>query len=301
MARHPFDHRQLEALYWVARMGSFASAARKLNTSQPAISQRIRDLETGLGVMLFDRSRRRATLTPKGMEAVESAEKILALASDMQERLIKQETLSGLLRIGVNETVALTWLPQLVQLVNEKIPNVVLEVHVGLTQTLWNRYERGNLELLLVSGPIEPDGVVLEPLGTTSYTWMTSPRLGLPKQVITPADFKAVPIITHGPGSTMHDDILDWFQRDETLYRNGDVCHSLSAMAALTIAGLGVSMLPPIIYQGEVDDGRLIALKPEPDFPRLEFWAVYPKRAVSPLPATVSRFAKQVSTFSRDD
>ncbi|MEX0349622.1 MAG: LysR family transcriptional regulator [Paracoccaceae bacterium] len=301
MARHPFDFRQLEALYWVARMGSFAAAARKLNTSQPAISQRISDLETGLGVLLFDRSRRRATLTPKGLEAVEGAEELLSLSAEMHTRLAKQESLSGLLRVGVNETIALSWLPELVQEVKQRTPNVVLEVHVGLTQTLWESYERGNLELLLVSGPIEEDGIVLESLGTTSYTWMTAPRSGLQQRTILPTDFRELAIITHGPGSTMHDDILDWFQRDETLIRNSAVCHSLSAMAVLTKAGLGVSMLPPIIYQAEVDDGKLIALDPKPALPQLEFWAVYPQRVVSPLPATISRFAQQVSTFRKRD
>ncbi|SLN73784.1 putative hydrogen peroxide-inducible genes activator [Roseovarius albus] len=299
MAKSPLDHRQLEALYWVAKLGSFASAARKLNTSQPAISQRIRDLEASLGVMLFDRSRRRAALTPKGKEAVDSAEKILSIGAELQERLSKQESLSGLLRIGVNETVALSWLPQLVELVNEKIPNLVLEVHVGLTQTLWNRYERGDLELLLVSGPIEPDGVTLESLGTTTYTWMSAPQSGLPKHRITPADFEGLPIITHGHGSTMHKDILMWFQNDTPRFRKSDVCHSLSVMAALTVSGLGISMLPPLIYQSEIESGKLIDLEPEPPLEPLEFWAVYPQRAVSPLPAIISDLARQVSTFEK--
>ena len=70
------DHRQLEALYWITRLGSFAAAARKLNTSQPAISQRIRDLERSLGVPLFDRSRRRAVLTPQGHEVAAGAEQL---------------------------------------------------------------------------------------------------------------------------------------------------------------------------------------------------------------------------------
>lgn len=297
MAQHPFDYRQLQALYWVARMGSFAAAARKLNTSQPAISQRIRDLETSLGVMLFDRSRRRATLTPIGIEAVESAGEMLSLAATMHSRLAKQDSLSGLLRIGANETIALSWLPQLVQEVNDKMPNVLLEVNVGLTQTLWNRYERGNLELLMVSGPIKQNGVTLESLGTTSYVWMAAPRPGLTKSTIKPTDFRALPIITHGAGSTMHDDILSWFGYDESLFRSNAVCHSLAAMAALTIAGLGFSMLPPIIYESEIENGSLVQFDPVPALPPLEFWSVYSNQAVSPLPAAVSKLARQVSLF----
>ncbi|WP_170336784.1 LysR family transcriptional regulator [Ruegeria arenilitoris] len=297
MAQNLFDNRQLEALYWIARLGSFASAARKLNTSQPAISQRIRDLESTLGVTLFDRSRRRAVLTPQGREAVELAQRMLSIAAELRDRLAKQEFLHGLLRVGVNETVALSWLPQLMRKINEELPNVELELHVGLTQELWDKYQRGSLELLLVSGPIEPDTVVLESLGTTTYVWMMAPQSGASTQRIEPCDFKDLSIITHGPGSTMHEAILDWFRLNGIRVPNSDVCHSLSAMAALTMAGLGISPLPPLIYHQEIEAGKLIALEPVPALEPLEFWAVYPRLAVSPLPAAVSRLARQVSTF----
>ncbi len=57
------------------------------------------------------------------------------------------------------------------------------------------------------------------------------------------------------------------------------------------------SPLPPLIYHQEIEAGKLIALEPVPALEPLEFWAVYPRLAVSPLPAAVSRLARQVSTF----
>jgi DNA-binding transcriptional LysR family regulator len=63
------NFRQLEALYWIVRLGSFHAAARHLKTSQPAISARIREMEQQLGVTLFDRSGRKVRPTPKGHES----------------------------------------------------------------------------------------------------------------------------------------------------------------------------------------------------------------------------------------
>ncbi len=294
------DHRQLEALYWITRLGSFAAAARKLNTSQPAISQRIRDLERSLGVSLFDRSRRRAVLTPQGHEVAAGAERLLSMAAELQERVAKSGRLYGLVRAGVTETIALTWLPALVQRVNQALPNVTLQLDVDLMRNLWEKFERGNLELLLLSGPVSRPDLIREYLGATPYVWMSAPKPGLPSAPITPADMKAQPVITLGAASTVHDVSAGWFQGQDAQPRSRDICNSLAVVAALTKAGLGISLLPPLIYRDEIDSGSLVVLETEPALPPIEFWAVYPRRPVSPLPAAVTRFAREVSTFDFD-
>src|ERR1700760_1944925 len=68
--------KQIEALYWIAQLGTFDRAANRLNTSQSAISKRIGELEAAVGPPLFDRSQRGARLTEQG-------EHLLALRQDM--------------------------------------------------------------------------------------------------------------------------------------------------------------------------------------------------------------------------
>eukprot|EP01035_Chromulina_nebulosa_P046462 gene46462-62940_t len=55
------DFKAIETFLWVVKLGSFRGAAQKLNTTQPAISQRIAQLERDLGVRLLQRDRKRAT------------------------------------------------------------------------------------------------------------------------------------------------------------------------------------------------------------------------------------------------
>ena len=294
------DHRQLEALYWITRLGSFAAAARKLNTSQPAISQRIRDLEQNLGVPLFDRSRRRAVLTPQGHEVAAGAERLLSMAADLQQRVAKSGLLYGLVRAGVTETIALTWLPALVERVNQALPNVTLELDVDLMRNLWEKFERGNLELLLLSGPVGKPDLIKAYLGSTPYVWMSAPKASLPQRPITPADMKTLPVIALGAASTLHDVSAGWFSDSGAQPRSRDICNSLAVVASLTTAGLGISLLPPVIYREEIERGRLVVLDAEPALPPIEFWAVYPRRPVSPLPAAITRFAREVSTFDFD-
>ena len=69
--------KQLEAVYWVARLGTFGAAADRLYTTQSAISKRINELEVFFVTSLFDRSRRTVQLTAKGRELLEAAEEML--------------------------------------------------------------------------------------------------------------------------------------------------------------------------------------------------------------------------------
>src|SRR6185503_15184837 len=64
------DFRTIETFLWVANLRSFRGAAEKLNTTQPAVSMRIAQLEDLLGVRRLERDRRVVAPTPKGQEMV---------------------------------------------------------------------------------------------------------------------------------------------------------------------------------------------------------------------------------------
>ena len=105
--------RFLEAFVWVARLRSFKAAADKLHTTQAGISGRIATLEEQFGVRLFDRDRRAVTLTYHGTELLPHAERMLELQDRMRSAVGRDGVFSGMLRIGVIETVVHTWLPDL--------------------------------------------------------------------------------------------------------------------------------------------------------------------------------------------
>ncbi|MFD2578711.1 LysR family transcriptional regulator [Novosphingobium colocasiae] len=64
----------LETLLMIARLGTFRAAAERLNTTQPAISARVREVELQLGVQLFRREGRRMVLTTRGRQLVQACE-----------------------------------------------------------------------------------------------------------------------------------------------------------------------------------------------------------------------------------
>ena len=79
------DFRSLEIFYWVSQLESFSKAAERLNTTQPAVSQRIAALEAELKTRLFARTSRSISLTEKGRVLVDYAERFLRLRAAMME------------------------------------------------------------------------------------------------------------------------------------------------------------------------------------------------------------------------
>jgi DNA-binding transcriptional LysR family regulator len=79
--------KQLETFYWVCRLGGFAAAAKHLHSTQSAVSMRIQDLESSLGVPLFDRNQRSARLTAKGQDLIQYAERLMTAASEIRHRI----------------------------------------------------------------------------------------------------------------------------------------------------------------------------------------------------------------------
>src|SRR5437764_8991515 len=95
---------QLEALLWISKLGSFRSAARKLRLSQPAVSSRIRELETQLGISLLDRSHHRPRITTEGLEVLKHAEQMIGLAENFRTRFGERARLPKTIRMGAADS-----------------------------------------------------------------------------------------------------------------------------------------------------------------------------------------------------
>lgn len=289
--------RHLETFVWSARLGSFTAAALKLNTTQPAVSMRIQQLEKSLDLILFNRTRRSIHLTPKGREFLAYAERIVALTSEAQTRLGDPKALGGHIRLGVTETIALTWLPDLLARLSEKFPGVTVDLSVDLTAGVWKRLEAGDLEIALLPGPASAPRLATVPLGSIRYAWMANPRLEIPCGRLGPKDLAAWPVITLSQDSVLYDMVDDWFRKSGVEPRRMQVCNSLSVAAALTLQGLGISLLPPSIFRHNVKRSELTIINAAPALDPIGFHAVYQRSSDPHLVEYLADLARKVSTF----
>ena len=124
------DARLLNAFIAVAEERHFGRAAKRLHLSQPPVSQRVRQLEEGLGTPLFVRSTRQVALTPAGAELYRRATQLVQQAAAAEAAIKRMgEGVQGDLRLGFTRTVASQLLPRLLAHYREHKPDITLQLH----------------------------------------------------------------------------------------------------------------------------------------------------------------------------
>jgi DNA-binding transcriptional LysR family regulator len=178
------DFKSLETFLWVANLRSFRGAAEKLNTTQPAVSMRIAQLEDLLGVRLLERDRRVVAPTPKGQELIGYAERMMRLRAEMLEAVGDRSAMRGIVRLGCSETIVHTWLPTLIERVNAAYPNLELEIEVDITPNLRERLAARDLDIALLLGPIGDPHIHSRPLCAFPLAFMAGKQVKLPKEAV---------------------------------------------------------------------------------------------------------------------
>ncbi len=155
---------QLRAFLEAARSGSFTTSAANLGVSQASVSELIRRLEDEYDVTLFLRGRRRLVLTPAGEELLPHAEAAVAAAASGARALRSvQELTAGQATFGVLRNAGYYLLSGLVQLFNERHPQVSVRL-IGLNSVdVAAAVADGTLEAGLVVLPIDVEGIRVTP------------------------------------------------------------------------------------------------------------------------------------------
>ncbi len=146
--QEPFEIRQLRYFLEVADAGNFSRAAKRLGVSQPAVSQQMRELETGLRSVLFQRRGKRISLTSAGLVFQEHARLILRqVEKSLQEIGSEPGELHGTLRVGIIPYLSLALLPSLLSRFSEENPGVDLSISEISSSDIETCLEDGKLDV----------------------------------------------------------------------------------------------------------------------------------------------------------
>jgi DNA-binding transcriptional LysR family regulator len=255
---------QLETFYWVTRLGGFHAAARHLHLTQPTISMRIQELEEALHLKLFERIKQRAEITPAGRDVFAHAEKMLRLADELAGIAGRSGSLRGLLRLGANESTAITGLTELLSRLNATYPGLRIELTIDVGAALSRKLNARELDMAILSDPISAPHVIDEAIGLARLGWVASPRLALPKRELTPMIAASLPIVVTPAPSTLHSVVKEWFRSENVDFDNCSTCNSMALMTRLVVAGHAIALLPLSAVQTEINLGTVRALPAKP-------------------------------------
>jgi len=292
----------LETLCWIARLGSFTAAAERLNATQPAISGRVRELEESLQVKLFQRRGRRMELTIQGRELVERAQPLIASIEEVITSLDNPGAVTGILRIGVGEMVAVAWFGELMAQLHERMPRVTYQIEVDLTINMRQKLELGQLDLAIMAARLDSDRLVSTPLGSLNMLWITSPaiRKAMKREGRHLREVLAsYPIWCLARPSHMYPMAVETLRTLGLYQLSINTCNSLQTMVSIVMAGGGISMLPENMVAEALRRRQLVRLSAEMPAQQLDFVIAHDREQEQPVVRHIARLAAQTSTFGR--
>ncbi len=165
------DLDSVQAFVLVADLGSFTKAASALDTSQAAISVKIKRLEDRLGYRLLDRTPRNVRLSTQGMTFLKPARNLITAHE------LAVAGLSANVRriaIGISDQIAGPGLPALLQRLSAFDPGLVIEVHISSSFSLMEAFDKEALDAAIVRR--EDDRRDGELLVQERFGWFASPE-----------------------------------------------------------------------------------------------------------------------------
>ena len=285
--------RFLETFVWVARLRSFRLAAEHVHATQAAVSQRVAALEADLGVRLLDRSRRDVQLTREGQFVYERTEAIVNLYGDTRRRMSGGKSLKPTIRLGITDTVSLTFLPILFRLLIQEYQVESVDAKIDLPISHYQALKNGDIDAAI--GPVTSQAEELVHVGLCSLAmvWVASPALGVPRTALSIQELVRFPIISHARASLPHRLIVEQLQTGGV---RGARLHSVSTLAGvlhLVCGGAGISAVPHVLVHQLARNDQIHILDVQEPFPDVQL-------SVAHLHAPEDSTARQLTAVTKE-
>lgn len=288
------DFRSLEVFYWVATLSSFRRASEQVNTTQPAVSQRIAALEHEFGT-LFERRSRDVALTERGRVLLGFAERFLALQAEMASALDETGRTTGTLRLGVSETIVHLWLSRFIERMRAVHPGISVDITVDISPNMQAALVASELDLAFLVGPITVPSLVNRPLFAVPVAWIAAPGLVPDEEPLSLGALMRHPLVTYPRNTSPYVELRDLVLKANLLPSQIHTSASLATIVKMGVERLGICVIPPAIVQDELASGALRILPTEQALSNLTFTATHAKRPEGHFVADAARIAEEVA------
>lgn len=179
--------RQLRVFGAVARHLSFARAAEELHLTPPAVSMQVKELESEVGLPLFDRGGRSVSLTTAGEYLLAYTRRVLATLKDAEDALARFKGLAGgEVTVGLVSS-AKYFLPSLLARFRDEHPGVELGMKLGNREQLVAMMQRGEADLAIMGRPPREWATRAEPFALHPHVLVTSTQHAFARMEQVPA------------------------------------------------------------------------------------------------------------------
>ena len=256
--------KQLQYLVALRDHGHFGRAAESCFVTQSTLSAGIAELESLIGVVLVERTRRVVRFTPLGDKIADKARRVLREADELADMArAAGKPLSGQLSMGVIPTIAPFLLPRLLPKLRRKWPKLRLFLREETSQAGCDALHRGQLDCVLLALPYA--------CGDVDSAELLEDRLMVALPPGTAEDLpEAVPatsidedkLLLLEDGHCLKDHALAACNRPELRAGAQIVGTSLHTLVQMVDNGLGLTLVPEMAVRAGILDGTQVVARP---------------------------------------
>ena len=279
-----FNYHHLRYFWAVAHDGNLTRTAERLNLSQSAVSVQIKQLEASLGHALFERRGRQLILTEAGRIALDHADAIFAAGRELVGTLQEQGRSRQAIRIGALATLSRNFHMEFLRPILGR-QDVEIILRSGTSADLLQSLETLNLDVVLINRTPLPDAAT--PFVSHRLSEQPVSLVGTPELVGNDPHLNNLlasqPIIlpTADTGVRIGFDALT-----ERLGIRPQIAAEVEDMAMMRLLareGVGLAVLPPIVVQDELSNGRLVEADRLPGIGETFFAVTLSRRFPNPI------------------
>ena len=160
------DTTTLRTFITLAEIKNFTKTAQQLFVAQSTVTNRIRDLETELGVALFIRNHKQVDLTPAGLKFLEYAQRFIELETTALQDVQASPTYAKKINIGTTNTIYECHLQKKIRAYLHTNPDISLGVTISHTLDMLQKLQDGMLDAVFSFSAIFRDGYICQPYRT---------------------------------------------------------------------------------------------------------------------------------------
>lgn len=203
-------------------------AAKKLEVTQPALSESLKRLENDLGVRLFYRTKNGISITPEGRKCLETSKTLMGLVQELKSPAIK-ETHNPIITVGCHPVIGNYFLPRILKNLEEKSQKFRASIKHGLSREILEGIQSGGIDIGLVVNPMKHKDLIIKKVATDRICIWESPKITNKQKIIADTDLFQTQSL-----------LKKWKYAPQDIITSS----SLELVARITDAGLGYGILP---------------------------------------------------------
>jgi len=255
------DLKQLQTFLTAAETLSFTQTAQLLDYAQSSITAQIKSLEEELGVILFERLGKRVTLTDEGKRLHQYAQKMLELNSEMK-KAVSNEQAQVVLKIGAQESQCVYRLPSILQQYQKAYPQIkIIFKPVHTTEIAKDLLQSGNLDVAFISDAYKETPMLYRERLIQEQIIFVSAPTSIKSHTLSAQQLSAETMLLTENGCSYRNQLEAQLQQEGLLPLQMIEFASIEAIKQCVMAGLGITFLPKMVVEKELEDGQLIELQ----------------------------------------